>query len=102
MKPHKRNGKAARQRRQVQAQSRERFADILFRGAMPTHEEKLIIEIFAEAEECSECGGMKLIRWDCQTPHCKALRQEESVFYDSVSEDGITVRGATMISGVDY
>ena len=55
-----------------------------------------------EEEECMECGNLKLANRDCQTPHCKGLREEASEFYDSVTEDSITINGATMYAGIDY
>lgn len=75
---HKRNGKAAKQRRQNQAQ------------------------IFGAWEKCDECLAEKLVGTDCQTPHCKALREEDSIFYDHVTQDEIIYGNGTLIAGIDY
>ena len=103
MSPHKRNGKAAKARRQEAAELRrvqnkqimDKFKDI-------TPEERLIIAIFGVWESCMECQNQKVVGSDCMTPHCMSIREEESVFYDEVTEDHIQVKGARMIAGLDY
>lgn len=100
---HKRNGRAARLRRQEAVQDRQ-VANKQFYDHLDTctPEERLIVAIFGVHEECQECHASKLVRADCMTPHCKALRDEPSVFYDEVTEDQISIKGATMYAGVDY
>lgn len=101
---HKRNGKAARQRRQESAKTRKAHADQIYDLVVEaTPEERLLTHIFGVWETCDECGSEKVVRHDCQTPHCKALRDEKSVFYEEITEDYIrTHGGAIMEAGIDY
>lgn len=95
MRPHKRNGREAKLRRQQDAYKRnEETRDWLRREATA--------EIFGAQEECMECGASKFINRDCQTPHCKAMREEPSAFYDEVTDDYIQINGSRMYAGLDY
>jgi rubrerythrin len=101
MKPHKRNGKAAKARRQKQAmvsgEMREQHLDYV-----RNQEPGLLDKIFGKFYTCNECGVEVLVGADCQTPHCKSLRNEASDFYDEVTEDHVQIKGARMYSGLDY
>ena len=106
MKPHKRNGKAARARRKETANDRAVTAQ-QYRVWLDKHltlpaEDRLIAAIFGSWRTCDECHADVLVGTDCMTPHCKAIRNEDSVFYDEVTDDHITIKGATMVAGVDY
>lgn len=100
---HKRNGKLAKAKRQERARDRT-TANKQFFDHVDTlsPNERLITAIFGAHETCMECGNEKLIKTDCQTPHCKALRGESSMFYDEDTDDHITIKGSTMYKGVDY
>lgn len=100
---HVRSGRRAKQRRRERAAARD-LAQQKFRAAYHnmTPEEQLVVGIFGAYEKCEECLNLKLIGSDCQTPHCKILRNERSIYYDEVVDDHVTVHGATMYAGVDY
>lgn len=103
MKPHKRNGREAKLRRQESAKDRRHVNHQFFANLDKMNpNERLILAIFGSHEECADCSASKLVGTDCMSPHCKELRRESSVFYDEVTEDRITIRGATMEAGVDY
>lgn len=100
--PHKRNGKQAKARRRTAAEERkERNKQFMDYMAM-SPEERLITALFGAHEECIECGNEKLIGTDCQTPHCKAIREEGSKFYEEVTEDHIKIGHGSLIGGLDY
>lgn len=89
---HVRKGRLAKAQRQERAAGRAKAtAQHLKHIERNNPEERLLDSIFGVHEECIECGNSKLIGADCQTPHCKTLRHEESVFYDENTEDSITI-----------
>lgn len=71
MKPHKRNGKAAKSRRQKAAALRRDANDAMMRRYV------------------------EYVQTHNQLPKI-------SEFYDEVTEDHVTINGATMYAGVDY
>lgn len=100
---HVRKGRRAKQRRKLRAAERDsQQLKFLETYLEMTPEEQLLVGIFGPYEKCDECLNLKLIGTDCQTPVCKAYRQESSVYYDEISDDHVTVHGATMHAGVDY
>lgn len=100
---HTRGGKAARLRRQQAAADRAKSNEQYFeRYVNLTPQERLIEAIFGVHDACMECGNSILRGTDCMSPHCKELRGESSMFYDGVTDDSITIKGATMQAGVDY
>lgn len=100
---HTRNGRAAKERRQERARDRATATAQYFAAYENlSPDERLLHAIFGTYEECTDCGNQKLINADCQTPQCKALRGEKSVFYDHVDDNNIDVNGAIMFAGIDY
>lgn len=100
---HVRKGRRAKQRRQERADTQK----LVTRQFLEMYEnldpaERHLMAIFGAHEKCEDCSNEKLIGTDCQTPNCKTLRQESSVYYDEIAEDHVTVRGATMHAGIDY
>lgn len=104
MKPNKRNGREAKLRRQIKAKDRRIRNNQFFDAYVKmTPEERLITAIFGAFTECPECGNDVLVKTDCQSPHCKSLREEKSEFYEEVTEDYIVLPGGeTLWAGVDY
>lgn len=100
---HVRRGKAGKERRRKQAQindvTRAQFFAHL--ETLP-REDQLLYRIFGKWEECDECRNQKLVGTDCQTSHCKTLRDEESKFYDEITDAHITINGSTLLAGFDY
>jgi len=100
---HKRNGKEAKARRQKAALVRETMLEDHLRYVRSVDPaEGLLHKIFGKWETCMECQGEFLLGSDCQTPHCKALREEKSKFYDEITDDHIQINGHKMYSGLDY
>lgn len=97
----KRNDKIARAKRQERAADRHKATE-QFMDNYKTPEVRLLDAIFGVWEACMECGTQVLRGTDCHSLHCKILRNEPSMFYDEVTENSITVKGATMYAGIDY
>lgn len=76
MKPHKRNGREAKARRQKNAMQAAQFKEHIFRRGQLPPEECLLLGIFGAWEDCMECGAPKLRGTDCLTDHCVALRAQ--------------------------
>ena len=95
-----RNGKEAKRRRKENADRREEnYASYIPDSAAET----LLMNIFAAHETCNECGSDKLVRMDCASPHCMALRDEMSQFYEEVTDDHIKFHnGGILQAGLDY
>lgn len=86
---HKRNGRAAKLRRQQRAQN-------------DPAAEKLVRTIFGEMIACDECGMLKSPQDDCMSPHCKAARAARSTFYDECTDDHVEINGSRLEAGIDY
>lgn len=101
---HKRNGKAAKALRQAAAVKRAEANRLFFEDfdSRPP-EERLLMMVFGTHSPCPECNNMKLHDEKCQTPNCKGLRDEASVFYTEVTDDHIEYKnGARLYAGEDY
>lgn len=85
---HKRNGKAAKIRRQQRAQERSADPKVaallkeIFQIPHLSHDEMMFLVAESRGsmpETCEECGNhYKLSGYDCMMPHCVAIREEVS------------------------
>lgn len=81
---HTRNGKAAKTRRQDSANDRRKASEQHFRYYdQASEKQQLAIRVFGQWEKCDECLSAKLIGSDCNTPHCKRIREEHLGIHSS-------------------